>query len=159
MHIQRIYFMNNKEFNPLKEMPFMIARTHRTMLNTLNQRLVEKGLDITSEQAVIIMRLGIADGMTQQELADAVFKEKSSVKRLIDNLIRKSLIVRIIDQNDKRSKRIYLTHSGKELREKMTLIAISVLQKVYQNIDNQEMETCKKVLTQIFNNLNNQNEK
>lgn len=151
--------MNKNEFNPLKEIPFMIARTHRTMLNTLNQRLADKGFDITSEQAVVIMRLGISDGMTQQELSDAIFKEKSSVKRLIDNLIRKNLLVRIVDQNDKRSKRIYLTHGGKALRKNMTFVAMDVLQTVYQNIDKKEMEICKKVLTQIFNNLNNQNEK
>ena len=152
-------FMNQNEFNPLKEIPFIIARAHRTMLNTLNQRLADKGLGITSEQAIIIMRLGIADGMTQQELADATFKDKSSVKRLIDNLIRKNLIVRVADQNDKRSKRIYLTHGGKELRENIALIAKGVLSQVQNNIDTKEMEVCKKVLTQIFENLNNQNEK
>lgn len=151
--------MNQNEFNPLKEIPFIIARAHRTMLNTLNQRLAEKGLDITSEQAIVIMRLGIADGMTQQELADATFKDKSSIKRLIDNLIRRNLIVRIADQNDKRSKRIYLTHGGKALRENMALVAKGVLSQVQDNIDTQEMETCKKVLTQIFENLNNQNKK
>ena len=149
--------MNQTDFNPLDKIPFLIARTHRTIHNSLNRRLAERGLDITSEQAIVIMRCGIKDGMTQQELSDAIFKEKSSAKRLIDNLVKKNLLVRITDQNDKRNKRIYLTHGGKALRQKMALIAIEILEIVCANIEEQEMIICKKVLTQIFDNLNKVN--
>lgn len=151
--------MNKIEFNPLDKIPFLIARTHRTIHNTLNRRLAEYGLDITSEQAVVIMRCGIDDGMTQQELSDAIFKEKSSAKRLVDNLVKKNLLVRIVDQNDKRNKRIYLTHGGKALREQMSHIASELLEIVCSNIEEQEMIICKKVLTKIFENLNQENEK
>lgn len=151
--------MNKNEFNPLEEIGFIIARTHRTMLNTLNQRLVEEGFDLTSEQAIVIMRLSIQDGLTQQELSDAIFKEKSSVKRLIDNLERKNMIVRIMDQNDRRNKRIHLTHGGRILQENMSKVAICLLTEVQTGIDNNEMEICKKVLTQIFNTLSDKSKK
>lgn len=151
--------MTIKDFNPLNEIGFYVGRTHRTMLNTLNQRLADKNIDITGEQAVIIMRLSIQDGMTQQELSDAIFKEKSSTKRLIDSLERKNLIVRIPDQNDRRSKRIHLTHGGKAIRVEMAETAICLLDVAKTGIDEKELEICKKVLTQVFDNLvkHNQN--
>ncbi|MFT5833926.1 MAG: DNA-binding MarR family transcriptional regulator [Cognaticolwellia sp.] len=149
--------MDIKSFNPLEQIGFLIARTHRTMLNTLQQRLADNGFDITSEQAIIIMTLYQEDGIAQQEIANAVFKDKSSVKRLIDNMERKNLIVRVPDQNDRRNKLIYLTHGGKALREEMSKVAICVLNDAQENIDKEEIKICKKVLRQIFNNLNNLN--
>lgn len=149
--------MNIKDFNPLKEIGFIVARTHRTMLNTLQQRLVDNGFDITAEQAIIIMKLYQKEGISQQELSDALFKDKSSVKRLIDNMERKNLIVRIPDQNDGRNKLIYLTHGGKALREQMTEVAICILDEAQENIDIEEIKICKKVLNQIFNNLSKNN--
>lgn len=151
--------MNTKDFNPLKEIGFIIARTHRTMLNTLQQRLVDNNFDITAEQAVIIMKLCQKEGVSQQELADALFKDKSSVKRLIDNMERKNLIVRVPDQNDGRNKLIYLTHGGKALRVQMTEVAICTLDEAQANIDTEEIKICKKVLNQIFNNLSKNNTK
>ena len=147
--------MDLKEFNPLEQIGFLIARTHRTMLNTLQQRLGDNGFEITAEQAIIIMTLYQTDGIAQQEIANAVFKDKSSVKRLIDNMERKDLIVRVPDQNDRRNKLIYLTHKGKTLRAEMANVAICVLNEAQENIDTEEIKICKKVLGQIFNNLNN----
>jgi DNA-binding MarR family transcriptional regulator len=145
--------MDVKKFNPLNEIGFLIAKTHRTMLNTLQQRLVDKGFDVTAEQAVIIMKLYQQDGIAQQEIADAFFKDKSSIKRLIDNMERKDLIVRVPDKNDRRNKLIYLTHGGKVLREKMETVAVCVLNDAQEKIDTEEIKICKKVLGQIFDNL------
>ena len=151
--------MNIKDFNPLNEIGFIVARTHRTMLNTLQQRLTDNNFEVTAEQAVIIMKLYQKEGVTQQELSDALFKDKSSVKRLIDNMERKNFIVRIPDQNDGRNKLIYLTHGGRELRERMAEVAICLLDEAQENIDTEEIKICKKVLNQIFNNLSKNNTK
>jgi DNA-binding MarR family transcriptional regulator len=149
--------MDTKDFNPLKEIGFIVARTHRTMLNTLQQRLVDNNFDITAEQAIIIMKLYQKEGISQQELSDALFKDKSSIKRLIDNMERKNFIVRVPDQNDGRNKLIYLTHRGKALREQMAEVAICLLDEAQENIDTEEIKICKKVLNQIFNNLSKSN--
>ena len=151
--------MNQEDFNPFKEIGFITARTHRTMLNTLNQRLIQNEIGITAEQAFVIINLFSQDGIPQQELSDKIFKEKSSTKRLIDSLERKDLIIRIPDQNDKRNKLIYLTHGGKKVNSKLRKIIFRLLTDAQENIDKKEMEICKNVLTQIFNNLNNENKK
>lgn len=151
--------MKIEDFNPLNEIGFIVARTHRTMLNTLQQRLTDNNFEVTAEQAVIIMKLYQKEGISQQELSDALFKDKSSIKRLIDNMERKNFIVRIPDQNDGRNKLIYLTHGGKALREQMAEVAICLLGEAQENINTEEIKICKKVLNQIFNNLSKNNTK
>lgn len=150
--------MDVKNFNPLNEIGFIIARTHRIMLNTLQQRLADNDFDITAEQAITIMKLYQKEGIAQQEIADALFKDKSSVKRLIDNMECKNLIVRVPDKDDRRNKLIYLTHGGKMLRAKMASVAICLLDEAQSNIDEEEIKICKKVLFQIFNNLSKNND-
>ena len=58
------------------------------------------------------------DGVTQQELCNATFKDKPSMTRLIDNMERQHLVVRISDKKDRRTNLIHLTKDGKELEEK-----------------------------------------
>ena len=56
--------------------------------------------------------------VTQQELCNATFKDKPSMTRLIDNMERQHLVVRISDKKDRRTNLIHLTKDGKELEER-----------------------------------------
>ncbi len=140
----------NKNINPSDEIGFFIGRTHRTMLNDLQQRLINKALDITPEQGILLMQLGIEEGVSQQEIANRIFKDKSSVKRLIDSMERKSLLVRVEDKNDRRNKLIYLTYKGRTVKQEVIEVKTVCMEEIKAKIDEDEMKVCKKVLSQIF---------
>lgn len=73
----------------------------------------QNGLEISPEQWTVLIFLWEKDGVTQQELCNATFKDKPSMTRLIDNMERQHLVVRISDKRspyqsdppDKRRKR------------------------------------------------------
>ena len=75
----------------------------------------QNGLEITPEQWTVLNFLWEKDGVTQQELCNATFKDKPSMTRLIDNMERQHLVVRISDKKDRRTNLIHLTKDGKEL--------------------------------------------
>lgn len=139
-----------KEFNPTNEIGFFVGRTHRKMLNVLQQRFTNAAIDITPEQGILLVKLGFEDGISQQQIADMLCKEKSSAKRLIDSMERNDLILRIEDKKDRRNKLIYLTNSGKTLRKKIKVIASDLMEEINTTIDISEMQICKKVLSEIF---------
>jgi DNA-binding MarR family transcriptional regulator len=120
------------------------------MLNDLQQRLINKALDITPEQGILLMQLGIEEGVSQQEIANRIFKDKSSVKRLIDSMERKSLLVRVEDKNDRRNKLIYLTYKGRTVKQEVIEVKTVCMEEIKAKIDEDEMKVCKKVLSQIF---------
>ena len=132
---------------------FLLGRTHRVMSNQMKRRFAEAGHDLTQEQMIVLITLWSEDGCSQQRLADLMFKEKSSVTRLITNIEKRNLVLRVPDQNDRRNKLIYLTHQGKALKEEVMEIIFEMLDKAQANISETDLNTCKNVLRQIFKNF------
>lgn len=140
----------NENINPSNQIGFFIGRTHRTMLSVLQQRFTNEAIDITPEQGILLMHLGIEEGVSQQDIANRIFKDKSSVKRLIDSMERKSLLVRVEDKSDRRNKLIYLTHKGKMVKQQVIEIKSTYTEQFKVKIEESEMKICKKVLSQIY---------
>ena len=59
----------------------------------LSRNFRQNGLEITPEQWTVLIFLWEKDGVTQQELCNATFKDKPSMTRLIDNMERQHLVV------------------------------------------------------------------
>ena len=73
----------------------------------LSRNFRQNGLEITPEQWTVLIFLWEKDGVTQQELCNATFKDKPSMTRLIDNMERQHLVVRISDKKDRRTNLSY----------------------------------------------------
>lgn len=95
---------------------------------------------------------GKKDGVTQQELCNATFKDKPSMTRLIDNMERQHLVVRISDKKDRRTNLIHLTKDGKELEEKARIIAGQTLKEALHGITLEELSIGQEVLKKVFYN-------
>jgi len=85
----------------------------------MQNKFRENNIDLTYEMHQIMACLWKKDGINQQELADLTLKDKASMTYLIDNLTKRDLVKRMEDPADRRSKRIYLTVSGKKLGKKV----------------------------------------
>ena len=109
------------------------------------------GLDITPEQWTVLIFLWKKDGVSQQELCNATFKDKPSMTRLIDNMEKQHLVVRILDKQDRRSNLVYLTKDGKALEEQAWPIANKTLAEALQGINVRELNIAQEVLRKIFN--------
>ena len=122
----------------------------------INRKLIrnfrQEGVDITPEQWTILLSLWEKDGVTQQELCNATFKDKPSMTRLIDNMERQHLVVRISDKNDRRSNLIHLTKTGRELESRTYKIARTTLEQALEGISREELEIGQEVLRKVFSN-------
>ena len=110
------------------------------------------GIDITPEQWTILLSLWEKDGITQQELCNATFKDKPSMTRLIDNMERQHLVVRISDKRDRRTNLIHLTKTGRELEGKAFVIANQTLKEGLKEISMEDLKIAQEVLRKIFMN-------
>ena len=105
----------------------------------------QNGLEISPEQWTVLIFLWEKDGVTQQELCNATFKDKPSMTRLIDNMERQHLVVR-------RTNLIHLTKDGKELEEKARIIAGQTLKEALHGITLEELSIGQEVLKKVFYN-------
>lgn len=119
----------------------------------LQRNFRANGIDITPDQWPVLLFLWKKDGVTQQELCNATFNNKAGMTRLIDNMEKRHLVVRISDKKDRRTNLVYLTKDGKELEERAFDIANQALREGLQGITTEEMKISQEVLRKIFFNI------
>lgn len=131
-----------------------IIRTHTAYRLRLLNVFMRAGLDITPDMYFILRYLwGVEDGCRQQELADKTGKDKASLTKLLDNLEKRRLVKRAADEADRRSKRIWLTGTGRKLKEKVYPLALSVVELAEQGLSRQELQQAQHVLETVYNNI------
>ena len=72
--------------------------------------------------------------------------------RLIDNMERQHLVVRISDKRDRRTNLIHLTKTGRELEGKAFVIANQTLKEALEEVSMEDLKIAQEVLRKIFMN-------
>lgn len=136
-----------------KSLGHLAGLASRLMSNMLAKRFHEAGIDMTAEQWGAILVLGGGDAMTQGQLGEKLYLEKSSVSRLADGLERRGWIVRTKDPDDSRSKLVSLTPDALETAEQCAVIARETLEDAQHGMTEEERMVCRSLLTRIIANL------
>lgn len=122
----------------------------------INRKLIrnfrKNGLEITPEQWTVLLFLWEKDGVSQQELCNATFKDKPSMTRLIDNMERQHLVVRINDKKDRRTNKVHLTKTGKDLEERARFVANKTLKEALHGLTLEELRVSQEALRKVFSN-------
>lgn len=120
----------------------------------LSRRLEDNGIDMTIEQFKVMVVLWKEKSSTQQNIADFVGKDKTSVTRLIAGLEKRSLIQRTSDKSDKRCNLVTLTAQGIALETPTMAVLSDASAFVHKNIDPKELEITLRVLQTMCQTLN-----
>jgi len=115
------------------------------------------GLDITPEQWSILVFLWQQDKVTQKAIADATYKDRPSVTRLIDNMEKQGLVTRT-QGSDRRTNKICLTKKGSDLYEKVYPITIKTMQEALNGLSEKDISNAQYLLKKIFSNLQSSEE-
>jgi DNA-binding MarR family transcriptional regulator len=141
----------------IAELALEFGRATAEMKNFLRQniqvKIKEHNLDISFELLEIMALLWRKDGMNQQELADKVIKDKSSMTYLIDNLVKRNLVTRVEHETDRRHKLIFITEEGKKLEEKLHPWVIEMYRKATDEIDAAEIDKAISLVRKMNDNL------
>ena len=130
---------------------------------TINRALLRafslEDIRITTEQWSVLSSLWKEDKITQQQLCDLTRKDKPSMTRLLDNLQKNKLVVRVAHPSDRRINLIHLTAHGVSIKEKVMKIVSDVVDKALSGISDEEISVSRNVLTKIIQNLDSINSK
>jgi len=132
----------------------LISVASRLLSTKLQEGLIQKNLDITLEQWTLMYYLWEQDGVTQNELASHANKEKSTITRHLDALVKKHLISRESHPTDKRNKMIVLTEKGRSIKEEALESARKITNKAEKEISEKDIQIFKTVLSQMISNIN-----
>lgn len=132
---------------------YLINLAAQRLRYELHQTFQAKGYDVTPEQWAVLNRLWEQDGLSQVELAERTFKDKPGTTRILNLLEKKKIVVRQPDENDGRVLRVFLTKTGKDLKEKLIPCAEEVLVKSGRNMSKDQLSQLKQTLHQMLDNL------
>lgn len=125
--------------------------------STINRALLrafsQEDLHITTEQWSVLSCLWNEDKVTQSDLCELTRKDKPSMTRLIDNLQRSKIVVRVPHATDRRINLIHLTQYGASLREKVGAVVQSVVDKALEGVSESQVMEARTVLNKIIENL------
>lgn len=130
-----------------------IGKTGKFLSIFLNHRLQELGLPLTSKQWIILRILHLKDGLPQNELAIITDRDKASVVRLINNMEKNLLLLRVQDQDDKRINRIYLSDQGRKVYSQALPTISKSFNELQDGLEQHEVEIVIKVLKKVLDNI------
>jgi len=141
---------NRPEYSPLI---FLTNRIGRLLGNAIRDSMREEDAHILPQHMGVLSDLWVRDGLRQQDLAISLIKDKATIARSLRTLEEQNIVVRVADPDDKRNKRIYLTHKGKSLKSALLPRANEVQHEAVASIREDDVQTCLHVLEQIYDNL------
>jgi len=145
--------MSNNQFKKSELYSFITGKASTAIARRLQKNFKQSGVDITIEQWSVLYHLWKEDGMSQQQLCDATFRDKPSITRLVDNLEKLKLVKRVASKDDRRINMIYLTPEAQQLQEQTMDLANQTLNEALEGVTNGQIEIAKEVLQQVYENL------
>jgi len=129
-------------------------RTH--IRQQIQIKIKEHSINITFEMIEVMGCLWKKDGVNQQDIADQTLRDKSSMTYLLDNLVKRKMVKRVEDENDRRNKLIYLTTEGNKLKEQLYPWVDEVYEIASNDLDVNDLQKSILMLNKMITNLKNQ---
>ncbi len=145
--------MPNNQFKRGELYSFITGKASTAIARRLQKKFNAAGLQITIEQWSVLYHLWKQEGISQQELCNATFRDKPSITRLVDNLEKLNLVKRVASDNDRRINLIYLTRQAQKLQEEAMTLAEETLNEALETVPPDKVDVCKEVLQIVYDNL------
>lgn len=139
------------------ELALELGRSMLELRNYVRQYIQVKikghGINITFEMLEVMSCLWKQDGVNQQELADRTLRDKSSMTYLLDNLVKRKMVKRVEDKNDRRNKLVYLTKEGIHLKEQLNPWVAEVYEMAAEGVEQKDLQKSLAVLHQMIETI------
>lgn len=130
---------------------FQLSRLPRLWRAVIDERLAPLGLTQTRWVTLYhLWRLG--DGQPQCDLARAIGVEAPSLVRTLDQLSEQGLVERRPCDQDRRTKRVYLTAAATPLLERIDDVVREARNEMLAGLDEAEVATLADLLSRIEDN-------
>ena len=146
-------YMPNNQFKKGELYSFITGKASTAIARRLQKKFNSAGLNLTIEQWSVLYHLWKEEGISQQELCNATFRDKPSITRLVDNLEKLNLVKRVPSDNDRRINLIYMTRQAQKLQEETMQLAEETLNEALETVPAEKVEVCKEVLKLVYDNL------
>ncbi|MCU6707783.1 MarR family transcriptional regulator [Paenibacillus sp. J5C_2022] len=110
-------------------------------------------VQLTPEQHLIIALLIRQQGLTQNEIAEALSKDKSSMTRMLTSLENKGYVTRNCCGDDRRAMKVFLTEKGMSLQDNVEEVDQSTRALMLRGFSEAECAELARLLLKLRDNV------
>jgi DNA-binding MarR family transcriptional regulator len=134
-----------------------LGKTMKLIDNTVEDILSENNIDLSRIQFIVLKNINQNDGISQNELAFFVNRNKSTLTRMLTTLEKKQYIIKQHCKEDKRKFRVHLSNLGKEILKESEPYFTEFAVKMEQGISPEDRIKITELLNKIQNNIIGEN--
>lgn len=142
-----------KDFQLEQAIGLNVNRTAFLMTEEIARRFNKHGYPLVAQDFGILYRLSKQGAMTQVEIASLMMRDKTTITRRLDGLVKKQLVERSPDPDDRRYFRVGLTDEGNQALEVLIPLVRDFQQEVLSDIPDEEKAITIKTLKHISDKL------
>jgi DNA-binding MarR family transcriptional regulator len=144
-----------KQKNPTGTVLYTIEQTIKEY-RKISQKNIEKIVsDITVDQCLVLIILNEDSDFSQKEIADLIFKDKASITRIVELMVKKDYLIRGMNELDRRKFNLEITEKGKNTIELLSPIIKQNRKTALFGLSANEIELLDKILCKIISNCKN----
>ena len=129
---------------------FMITRLRSALFATVDREVAPWG--VSSAQAAILIYIAHGRGNRAADIARDYSYDTGSMTRMIDRLVKKGLLRRVRDSEDRRAMLLELTAKGRKLTERLPEVAARALNGLLKGFSRGELDQLKGLLGRMLAN-------
>jgi DNA-binding MarR family transcriptional regulator len=133
---------------------FLISKIREKANKFILADLTQHGItNLAPSHGDILACLYQRERVTMKEIADAIRRTKPTVTVLVNKLAELGLVQKLQAVEDSRVVYVELTEQGKALQKLFEKISADLAQKVFQNMDKEEIKKLEISLQKVLDNL------
>lgn len=141
--------------NPEQALPYFLRGAFREFETAMSRYLVDFNLPLS--QFYILRLEWSEDGNTQIDIAKRAFMTESVASQVLKKMEARDLVRRKADPNDRRSRLVHLTSTGKDLRSRIVKDGIRIASENGPKFSAEDIQTTVKVLVSLKRALEDYN--
>ena len=130
-----------------------VNRTAFLMTEEIAKRFAALGYTMSAQDFGILLRLSKYGSMTQNAIAGLLMRDKTTITRRIDGLVKKDLVKRTPDTKDKRYFQVSLTEKGEQALEATIPLVRDFQEEVLSDISDKDKAITIQTLKYIADKL------
>lgn len=142
--------MNNK--NTTGTVLYLIEQAIKEYRKVSQRNISKIVKDITIDQCLVLIILDNNNQISQNELANLIFKDNASITRMIELMVKKEYINRTIHKEDRRKFNLEITEKGKKTLELINPIVLLNRETALNGLSLEEINLLDKTLNKIITN-------
>ena len=132
---------------------FVVSQAGNRLSQALAEAIASLGSDLKPREFAVLNRLHQFGKLNQVQLAELTYKDKPAITRMLDRLMARKLVKKIVSREDRRAFMVSLTPQGEALRNSIVPLMVVLLKTACEGVSADDLAvtvaTLKKISTQI----------